>query len=318
MTRMKVTRGFAAYTPPPYPVLTIGNFDGQHRGHQALLEAVVEAARTTGGTSIVLTFDPHPVRILAPQVELRFLTSMEEKLARFAEAGIAEVVFLEFTPAFAALTPEEFVRQVLCEAIGVRELFVGEHFAFGNGRAGRIADLQRLAVRFGFLVHPMPPVRIDGEIVSSTRIRQLIQAGEMARAARLLGRPYALGGVVVRGEQRGRSMGWPTANLRLPPGRVVPPDGVYATNTIWKGRTLPSVAYIGTRPTFGPGERLLEVYVLDQALDLYGDDVSVQFVERLRGDQAFASAEELSARIGLDISLARASLSKASQATVDS
>ncbi len=317
MTRMKVTRGVAAYISPPYPVLTIGNFDGQHRGHLALLQAVVEAARATGGTPVVLTFDPHPVRILAPQVELRFLTSMEEKLERFAEAGVAEVVFLEFTPALAALTPEEFVRQVLCEAIGVRELFVGDHFAFGKGRAGRVADLQRLAVRYGFRVHPIPPVRVDGEIVSSTRIRQLVQEGEMAKAARLLGRPYALSGVVVRGEHRGQSMGWPTANLHLPPGRVIPPDGVYATIMVWRERTFPSVAYIGTRPTFGSGERLLEVYVLDEALDLYGQEVSVRFIERLRGDQVFASAEELAARITVDVSLARASLGRASQA-VDS
>ncbi|MBI4400174.1 MAG: bifunctional riboflavin kinase/FAD synthetase [Nitrospirae bacterium] len=314
---MKITRGLADHKRAPHPVLTIGNFDGQHRGHLALLRAVVETAAARSGTPMALTFDPHPITVLAPSVDLRLLTSMEDKLARFQEAGIEEVLFLGFNTQFAALAPEEFVFQILRDGVGVKDLFVGEHFAFGKGRAGRMADLLRLGAEAGFQVHPVPPVRVDGEIVSSTRIRQLVQAGEMGRAARFLGRPYALSGQVVGGERRGHALGWPTANLRLPPNRVIPADGVYATMALWKTRSFDSVSYIGTRPTFGPGERLLEVYLLDTQLDLYGEELRVHFVERLRGDLAFHTAEELSARIDRDVTLAREMLRAASQTVTD-
>lgn len=257
---------------------------------------------------MVVTFDPHPVRVLAPHVDLQFLTSKEEKLQRFEEAGIAEVIVLEFTRSLAELTPEQFVKEVLVEGIGVRELFVGEHFAFGKGKAGRIADLQRFGAQWGFAVRSIAPVPVEGTVVSSTSIRKLIQRGEMREAARALGRGYTLSGVVVRGEQRGTALGWPTANLSLSAGRVIPPDGVYATKLLWKQSVYDSVSYIGTRPTFGAGERLLEVYLLDATLDLYGQTVSVTFVERLRGDAAFGSSEQLSAQIRADVARARESL----------
>lgn len=314
---MKITRGLADHKRAPHPVLTIGNFDGQHRGHLALLRAVVETAVARRGTPMVLTFDPHPITVLAPNVDLHLLTSMEDKLVRFQEAGIEEVLFLEFNMRFAALTPEEFVFQILRDGVGVKDLFVGEQFAFGKGRAGRMVDLLRLGAEVGLRVHPVPPVLVDGEIVSSTRIRQLVQAGEMGRAARFLGRPYALSGPVVGGERRGRALGWPTANLRLPPNRAIPADGVYATTALWKTRSFDSVSYIGTRPTFGPGERLLEVYLLDTQLDLYGEELCVHFVERLRKDLAFQTAEELSARIDRDVALARETLRAATQAVTD-
>jgi len=305
---MKITRGLAAHQRVPHPVLTIGNFDGQHLGHRVLLREVVERASTAGGTPMVLTFDPHPVKVLAPHVNLRFLTMPDEKLAYFRDAGIADVLFLEFTAAFAALTPDQFMQQVLHDGVGVKDLFVGEHFAFGKGRAGRIADLVRFGRDAGFRVHPVQPQRVDGEIVSSTRIRQLIQQGDVRGASRCLGRHYALGGAVVPGEQRCQKLGWPTANLQLPPDRVIPADGVYATKTLWGTRTFESVSYIGTRPTFGAGERLLEVSLLDANENLYGDTIRVEFVERVRGDQTFDSAEELSARIEVDVRQARQAL----------
>lgn len=305
---MKITRGLAAHQKVHHPVLTIGNFDGQHLGHRALLGAAVQRAAAVGGTPLVLTFDPHPVSVLAPHVTLRFLTTLEEKLAFFREAGIAEVLFVEFTAAFAALTPDEFMRQVLRDGLGVKDLFVGEHFAFGRGRAGRIGDLLRFGREAGFQVHPVPPLRVDGEVVSSTRIRHLIQEGDVRGAARCLGRSYALDGPVVPGEQRGQKLGWPTANLRLPPDRVVPADGVYATRTLWGGRSFESVSYIGTRPTFGAGERRLEVSLLDAQEHLYGQMIRVEFVERLRGDQTFANADELAACIERDARRAREAL----------
>jgi len=310
---LKVTRGLSDQRPRAYPVATIGNFDGHHLGHRALLQTVVETARKAQGISLVLTFEPHPVRILAPHVDLHFLTSPEEKLAHLDAAGIDEVVFLGFTPAFAAMSPDQFAEDILHRSLGLSELFVGNHFAFGKGRAGRIDDLVRLGGRYGFRVHPVTPVMIDGEVVSSTRIRRLIQAGHMERAAALLGRVYGIQGTVVHGMQQGQAMGWPTANLRVPPDRVVPPDGVYAARTVHGTQTYDAIAYIGTRPTFGAGERLIEVNLLDQTGDLYGQEISVQFVSRVRGDHTFASAAELSKQITLDVEQARISLQRTRQ-----
>lgn len=315
---MKVTRSLAHHQPTAYPVLTIGNFDGLHRGHVALLQSVVKTASQKGGTALVLTFDPHPITVLSPATPLRLLTTMEEKLARFQEAGIDEAFCIPFDTDFAALTPEEFVFKILRDQIGVRELFVGEQFAFGAGRSGRMADLMRLSKPAGFHVHGVAPVRVEGEIVSSTRIRTMIQGGEVGRAARFLGRLYELAGTVIHGEHRGRGLGWPTANIRLPEHRVIPPDGVYATTAVWKAQRLDSVSYVGTRPTFGNGERLLEVYLLDEQIQLYGQEIRVRFVERLRGDQAFDTAEELSRQIDQDVGHARDVLKAASHGAVDS
>jgi riboflavin kinase/FMN adenylyltransferase len=314
---MKVTRGLAKHKRAPYPVLTIGNFDGLHLGHQALLRTVVEAASASGGTPLVLTFDPHPVTVLKPDIDLRLLTTLEDKLARFQHAGIEEVLFLPFDRTLASLMPEEFVSRILRDGIGVRELFVGQHFAFGKGRAGRIADLARLGQAAGFLVHPVQPIQMDGDVISSSRIRRLLQAGDVRAAARCLGRPYELSGPVVQGAQRGQGLGWPTANLRLPRERVIPSDGVYATTAVWNRQSFESVSYIGTRPTFGGGERLIEVYLLDQRVDLYDQNIRVQFVEHLRGDLTCATAVELAARIDLDVKLAREALKGAIPSTAE-
>jgi riboflavin kinase/FMN adenylyltransferase len=303
-----VTRGLGDVRSRPYPVVTIGNFDGHHRGHHSLLQTVVTRAREVGGTAMVVTFDPHPVRVLAPHVELRFLTSPEEKLARFKAAGVDEVVFLEFTRALAAMTPDDFATVVLRSRLGVAELFVGEHFAFGKARAGRIADLERLGAALGFTVHPVHPVVVNGGVVSSTRIRTLVQAGQMEEAAALLGRPYGMTGTVVSGQQQGQALGWPTANLRIPPERVTPPDGVYAARASYDGAGYDAVAYIGSRPTFGAGERMIEVNLLDHRDNLYGKAMAVEFIERLRGDHTFASAQELAAQIARDVDRAKASL----------
>lgn len=310
---LKVTRGLSDKCPRAYPVATIGNFDGHHLGHRSLLKTVVETARKAQGTALVLTFEPHPVKILAPRVDLRFLTSPEEKLAHFEAAGVDEVVFLGFTPAFAAMSPDQFAEDILHRSLVLSELFVGNHFAFGKGRAGRIDDLIRLGGQYGFRVHPVTPVIIEGDVVSSTRIRQLIQAGNMERAATLLGRVYGIRGTVVHGTQQGQAMGWPTANLRVPADRVMPPDGVYAARTVQGTQTYDAIAYIGTRPTFGAGERLIEVNLLDHSCDIYGQEIAVQFVTRVRDDHTFASADELSKQIARDVEQARICLRSVSQ-----
>jgi len=289
----------------PYPVGTIGNFDGHHLGHRALLERVVETACRAHGTAVVLTFDPHPVKILAPHADLRFLTNEEEKRARFEQAGIDEVVSLEFSPVFASLSPEMFAEEVLSKGLGLKEIFVGQHFAFGHRRVGRIEDLTRLGKRFGFIVHPIPPVMIDGGVVSSTRIRQLIVAGHVDQAAALLGRHYALSGVVSHGEGRGRTLGCPTANLKLPPDRVAPADGIYASVAIIGQERHDSIAYIGTRPTFNSGDRVLEVSILSGVHELYGRTLTVEFIGRIRDDAQFDSGEALSRQIAADVDSAR-------------
>ena len=305
---MKLTRGYSDEVVRPYPVGTIGNFDGHHLGHHALLKQVVEAARRAQGTAVVLTFDPHPVKILAPHVDLRFLTSGEEKRAHFEQAGIDEVVSLEFTQAFASLSPEMFAEQVLSKGLGLKEIFVGQHFAFGHKRAGNIDDLTVLGRQFGFIVHPTSPVMRDGGVVSSTRIRQLIMAGQVDQAAVLLGRYYALSGVVAPGEGRGRTLGCPTANLRLPPDRVAPADGIYASVAMMDRERHDAVAYIGTRPTFDGGERGLEVSILNGIHELYGRTLTVEFIGRIRGDAQFDSGEALSRQITTDVDSARSIL----------
>ena len=182
-----VTRGLGDVRSRPHPVVTIGNFDGHHRGHHSLLQTVAARAREVGGTAMVVTFDPHPVRVLAPHVELRFLTSPEEKLERFMAAGVDEVVFLEFTPTLAAMTPDEFADVVLHRRLGVAELFVGEHFAFGKGRVGRIADLERLGASLGFAVHPVRPVVLNGGVVEFHENPNVDSGGEHGRSGRLAG-----------------------------------------------------------------------------------------------------------------------------------
>jgi riboflavin kinase / FMN adenylyltransferase len=305
---MKITRGYSGQAVRPYPVGTIGNFDGHHRGHYALLRKVIETARRNHGTAIVLTFAPHPVKILAPHADFRFLTDEHEKLARFDQAGVDEVVLVEFTHAFASLTPERFAEQVLSHGLGLKEIFVGQHFAFGHKRAGKIDDLQRLGEQFGFIVHPTPPVTLNGGVVSSTRIRQLIIAGQVAEAMQLLGRPYALSGIVIPGEGRGHTLGCPTANLPLPPDRVTPADGIYASLTIVGTERHDSVTYIGSKPTFHGEARGLEVSILDGQYDLYGQIITVELIDHIRGDAQFAGEAALSRQIALDVESARDSL----------
>jgi riboflavin kinase/FMN adenylyltransferase len=311
---MKVTRGYSGEPLGPYPVGTIGNFDGHHLGHQALLKQVVKTAHQAQGTALVVTFHPHPVKILAPTADLRFLTDEREKLARFERAGIDEVVFLEFTQAFAALSPETFADQILSKGLGLKEVFVGQHFAFGHKRAGTINDLTLFGHRFGFIVHPTPPVMIAGSVVSSTRIRQLILSGEVDQAADLLGRRYAITGVVTPGEGRGRTLGWPTANLQLPSDRAVPANGIYASIAVIKHERHDSVAYIGTRPTFAGADRLLEVAILDGTHNLYGHDLTVEFIDRIRGDVHFDGVAALRQQIASDVASAKTILRRHHQA----
>ena len=302
---MKVSRGLPALPLPPNPVLTIGNFDGQHIGHRQLLATVVQCARERQGTPVVLTFDPHPVLVLSPGTTFQFLTSPSEKLAWFETQGVEHLVVLNFTKTFAALSPQEFAFSILRDGLGIKDLFVGEHFVFGKNRAGNTETLRDLAGQAGFRVHLVKPVSSRETIVSSTRIRQFIRTGKVETAMQCLGRPYSLKGTVIEGDRRGQALGYRTANLRPDKDRVLPPDGVYATKMVWQDTVFPAVSYLGTRPTFGEGERLLEVHVLDAACNLYGHPVEVQFLHYIRGDELFEDSEQLAERIAQDIQQTR-------------
>lgn len=297
---MKITRGLPTVPPASCPVLTIGNFDGQHLGHRALVEAVVNCAQQVNGFPMVLSFAPHPVEVLRPGSVHKFLSDDEEKIAFFDRLGVGELVILPFTKELASLTPDQFVGQVLRDGLGIRKLFVGENFVFGKGRSGAVKDLIELGAKAGFSVEPIAPVIVGQEVVSSTRIRKCLTAGDVAQGAQCLGRPYMLEGTVIPGEKRGKQFGWPTANLRLPGHRVLPADGVYATLTVIKGECLDSIAYIGTRPTFSKGERLLEVHMFDKTVQLYGEDISVHFIEGVRGDMTFANVRDLVSQMDHD------------------
>jgi riboflavin kinase/FMN adenylyltransferase len=302
---MRVLQRLEDCSALPFPVVTIGNFDGVHLGHQAVLRVVRERAAIRRGTVMVLTFDPHPLRVLAPHLDLRFLTDADEKLELLAAAGVDVVVRLPFTQEFAAQSPEDFMRMILVDGVKARELYVGQTFRFGQGRRGTIETLKEAGPQLGFTIYPISPVLVNGVPVSSTRIRDLLQAGSVAEAVMLLGRPYTLRGPVVRGERRGAGLGYPTANVLPPAERVLPADGVYATHLHLEGHAFPAVTYIGVRPTFGTGTRVIETHILEGAQDLYGRTVSVAFHERLRGDQLFDSQELLARQIADDVGRAR-------------
>lgn len=307
---MKITRGLPSTPLAAFPVFTIGNFDGQHLGHRALIEAVVENAQRFKGVPMVLSFDPHPIEVLRPGTVPKFLSDAQEKYDFFERLGIAELIILPFTQDLAALTPDQFVGQVLHNGLGVRQLLVGDNFVFGKGRSGTIQDLIRLGEQANFVVQPVTPVVLGGEVVSSTRIRKGLTAGNVVEGRECLGRPYRLISTVIEGEKRGRQMGWPTANLRIPSHRVLPADGIYATLTEVDDNCFSSVAYIGKRPTFQEGERLLEVHIFDHMLQLYGKDISVSFIEQVRGDMTFPNVDDLLKQMDHDGAQAREILEK--------
>jgi riboflavin kinase/FMN adenylyltransferase len=291
-----------------HAAVTVGNFDGVHRGHQALVEAVVRAARAGGGTAVALTFDPHPSRVLSPDRAPASLMTLEQKAEVLASLGIDRVAALPFNPQTAAEAPGEFARAVLRGALGAEAVVVGTNFRFGRGRAGDLPLLRGLGEALGFRVDGVPPVAHEGAPISSTRIREALSRGAVAAAAEMLGRPYFVDGVVGRGEGRGRTLGIPTANLE-PVNEMLPARGVYAgTVRVPGGEVRPAVVNIGRRPTFGGTRTLLEAHLLDFEGDLYGRTLRLAFRERLREERTFPGPQALVAQIHDDVARARALL----------
>jgi riboflavin kinase/FMN adenylyltransferase len=291
--------------------LALGMFDGVHLGHQHVLHAALTDAATLATQSVVLTFDPHPLSVVRPERAPRLLQTLPQRLRAFARLGLEAALVVPFTPEIAALDGEAFIRGLLRGTGPLRSLSVGEDFLFGHARSGNVALLRRLGAELDFTVHAAPPVSVGGEVVSSSRIRECLRAGQWEHVAELLGRPYALAGVVQRGDQLGRQLGFPTANLDVA-GLALPPAGVYATRVrrLAAGTEHPAVLNLGVRPTLAraDGELRFEVHLLDFAGDLYGEELEVTFVRHLRAEQRFSGLDALRAQITADASKARALL----------
>ena len=288
-----------------HPVLALGNFDGLHRGHRKILERLRRVAAERGATPVVMTFDPHPPRVVRPDKAPLLLMTTAQKLEALEQAGVQGTAVVRFTPELSQWDPEMFVRTVLVDWLHVSEVWVGANFLFGHDRAGNFSLLRSLGARYGFKAEKIDPVRYKDFVVSSTRIRRLVSEARVDEASALLGHPYFIDGMVVRGDQRGKTIGCPTANL-CSDNELIPPHGVYATTAIVDGIVRPSITNIGTRPTVDPsGKTTIETHVFDFDRDLYGMTIRVAFVQRLRDERAFESLDALKSQIAADCSRAR-------------
>jgi riboflavin kinase/FMN adenylyltransferase len=281
-------------------VVTVGSFDGLHRGHRGVLEEIAERARRTQRRSIVVTFAPHPLEVVNPQAAPLLLTLDDERRELFAQSPVDAVAFLPFTRTLSRYSPEEFVR-LLLERFQLRELVIGHDHGFGRGRAGDVNLLKEQGARLGFGVDVVPAVMVDGREVSSTLIRRAVAGGDLATAARHLGRRYSMTGTVLRGAGRGRGLGYPTINVDVPDRRkLLPPDGVYAVQVEWDRGAAPGMMHMGPRPTYGEADRSLEVHLFGIDADLYGRLVKVTWVARLRDILHLSGPEALRRQLDRD------------------
>jgi len=305
---MEVIRHIESYRRFPRPIVSLGNFDGVHLGHQAILTKAVSEARALQGTALVLTFHPHPLSVLRPNSPLPLILGLREKLLLFRRLEIHGVILQRFSQTFSQLTAEEFVRRYLVDIIGIEKVIVGHNVSFGHRRSGNAEILVQLGEKFGFAVEVIGPVVIDGREVSSTAVRTLLGTGNMHEVTRLLGRPYGVSGRVEKGFQRGRTIGFPTANLR-PRTDLLLPNGVYAvTVDLDEKISVPGVANVGMNPTFGNNRRTIEAHLFDFSADLYGQRLRVNFLEHIREERKFPSVPELVRQIQEDADRARALL----------
>lgn len=289
----------------PRTALAIGNFDGVHAGHQAILRHVLEYSRDSGALGTALTFDPHPLKILRPQDAPPLLSTLQQRLEWMQQLGLGAVLVLPFTKELAQVSAEQFVERMLAGALHAERIFVGENFRFGHRHAGDVALLERLAPRFGYSVEIMPPVAVAGEVVSSTSVRRAVTEGRMDAAAHLLGRPYSLTGRIVTGAGRGSRQVVPTLNLE-PEQEVLPARGVYATETFVGHEWRQSATNIGVRPTFDGAGVTVETNLLDFPEGATPARIELRFWRWVRGEKKFGSAEELREQIGKDVAQVRA------------
>jgi riboflavin kinase / FMN adenylyltransferase len=286
-------------------VLTLGVFDGLHLGHQLILRTVVDRAKAAGAIPTVVTFDPHPRAVLHPESSPPLLQTLDQKVEGFGVMGIEQTIVIRFDQAFSLLRAETFLQDVIKERLNAREVYLGKGFAFGHNREGNIDLLRRVSSELGFFAEEVPEVRLRGRRVSSSRVRELLAHGKVNLARRMLGRPYGVEGQVIRGNERGHQLGFPTANLH-PHNRVIPARGVYVTGALIDGQWRRSVTNVGVRPTFTEDtEPSVETFVMNWSGDLYGDVIRVRFLHRLRNEKKFASIDELKTQIERDVSRAQ-------------
>jgi riboflavin kinase/FMN adenylyltransferase len=284
----------------------VGTFDGVHRGHWAVLQEIRRRARDSGRRSVLVTFHPHPLTIVRPEHAPALLTTPDEKKEVLAESGLDFAVFLAFTRALSRYSPERFVGEILLDRLGVEELVIGYDHGFGKGRSGDADTLRRIGRRLGFSVDVVRPVAAGDEPVSSTRIRDAVARADLSGARAGLGRPYSARGLVVRGDGRGRSIGFPTANLAgIDPNKLLPPAGVYAVRGVLRRGSWMGALHLGPRPTFQGAAPSLEVHLLDFEGDLYGEELRVDFIERVRGISRFASPGALTTQLHRDVERVR-------------
>jgi len=288
-------------------VITVGTFDGMHRGHHDVLTRLAQLGLATNRPSVVVTFEPHPLEVVRPADAPPLLTLHDEKLELFAQTGVSYVAVLPFTPTLASYEAEQFVDAVLVERFGVAELLVGHDHGFGKGRLGDIEVLRVLGAARGFGVTVLPPVHAPGgQAISSTAIRSALQRGDLATAATGLGRPYSLSGTVIHGDQRGRLIGYPTLNLPSPPARkLLPPDGVYAVRVQTPQGPFGGMLNLGPRPTFADGSRRVETHLFDVTHDWYGAPIRIDLLARIRDTVAFSGVGALRAQLARDEAIAR-------------
>jgi riboflavin kinase/FMN adenylyltransferase len=287
------------------PVLTIGNFDGVHRGHLALFERVKERAKAIEGQSAVMTFDPHPLKLLRPQEAPAIITPSPKKIELIEKAGIDVVFCLNFTDGFAAIGAEDFVRDILVGRVGIKEIVVGYDYVFGHARKGDISLLKKLGQEMGFLVHVIPPISLDGNTVSSTAVRSMLKDGNMRDASAMLGRFHEISGVVIKGMNRGgRLLGFPTANLKSQ-DELIPRSGVYAARARLEDGIYDAVVNIGYNPTFPEKNFSIEAHLLEFSGDLVGKPLSLILIERIRDEVTFKDVESLAAQIARDVDSAK-------------
>jgi riboflavin kinase/FMN adenylyltransferase len=306
---VQIEKELAKVKPQKETLLTIGVFDGIHLGHQRLLTHLRDEARKKNWLSSVVTFKSHPKAVLSPENKLLWLSDMETRISLIRNLGIDVIVVLPFTSELARLTARRFV-QLLKEYLKMRGLIIGPDFALGKDREGDAEKLRLLGQEMDFSVEVIPPVVIDGQVVSSSAIRQALAQGDMKKAEKLFGRLFSLNGVVVSGDGRGRALGFPTANLELKPEQALPSDGVYATIAHVGRELMPSVTSVGVRPTFGGGKRLVETYVIDYEGELLGQRLTLDLVDKLRDEKRFDTVEELKSQMGRDVEQAKQILSE--------
>jgi riboflavin kinase / FMN adenylyltransferase len=302
-----IVRGGLGEAPPGRRSIAIGTFDGVHLGHRAVVARTVSIACERGISSAVVTFHPHPMRVLRPELAPPELSTLEQKIALMDELGPGELIVIRFDRALSEVEHDEFEERVLKEALGVEHVVIGENFRYGHRARGNVDTLREAGSRLGFEVEPAPLVEVDGAPVSSSRVRELLASGDVAAAGRLLGRPPWVEGVVVRGDGRGRGLGFATANVDQPPDSAVPAIGVYAGVAHVPGKTRPAAISVGYNPTFTDARDKLriEAHLLDFDEDVYGQPMRIDFTERLRGEEKYDSVDALVEQVHRDIAAVR-------------